>query len=144
VKREIEQRLHAPEPRVKLGLALRGVATSAIDISDGLIADLGHICERSNVAARIEWEAIPASPAVRAFAQTDRGAQALLAGGDDYELCFTAPRSRRSAVISAAARARTRVTMIGRIERDRAPGVTVFDSIGKPLRVKAKGFDHFR
>jgi thiamine-monophosphate kinase len=143
VRREIEQRLNAPEPRVRLGLGLRGVANSAIDVSDGLIADLGHICERSNVGATIEWEAIPASPAVRAYAQTDRGAQALLAGGDDYELCFTASPARRRAVLAAAVRARVRVTMIGRIERANAPRVTVLDSIGKPLRLKAKGFDHF-
>jgi thiamine-monophosphate kinase len=143
-RRTLEERLHAPTPRVGLGLALRGVAHSAIDVSDGLIADVGHICERSGVSATIEWEAVPAIPLVRAHAQTDRGARGLLAGGDDYELCFTASARKRAAVMAAAARARVRVTMIGRIERKRAAPVTVLDSVGRPLRVKARGYDHFR
>jgi thiamine-monophosphate kinase len=144
-RRTLEERLHAPTPRVGLGLALRGIAHSAIDVSDGLIADLGHICERSGVSATIEWEAVPAIPLVRAHAQTDRGARGLLAGGDDYELCFTASPRRRAAVMAAAARARVRVTMIGRMERKRAAApVTVLDSVGKPLKVKARGYDHFR
>jgi thiamine-monophosphate kinase len=145
-RRTLEQRLHAPVPRVSLGLALRGVARSAIDISDGLVADLGHICERSKVRAVIEWEAIPANPAVRSHAQSERGAQALLAGGDDYELCFTASPRRRSDVLRAAGGARVPVTLIGRIERAARAGtsVQVLDSVGKPLRLKARGYDHFR
>jgi thiamine-monophosphate kinase len=145
-RRALEQRLNAPVPRVALGLALRGVAHSAIDISDGLIADLGHICERSKVSAVIEWEAIPANPFVRSHAQTDRGARALLAGGDDYELCFTASPRRRYQVLAAAERGRVSVTRIGRIAartRGDAP-VQVLDSIGKPLRLRARGYDHFR
>jgi thiamine-monophosphate kinase len=145
-RRALEQRLHAPVPRVALGLALRGIAHSAIDISDGLLADLGHICERSRLGAVIEWEAIPANPVVRSRAQTDRGAQALLAGGDDYELCFTASRRRRSDVLRAAERARVGVTLIGsmgRRGRGDAP-VRVLDSVGKPLAIRARGYDHFR
>ncbi|MDB5928185.1 MAG: hypothetical protein JWN13_7121 [Betaproteobacteria bacterium] len=145
-RRALEQRLHAPVPRVGLGLALRGIAHSAIDISDGLLADLGHICERSRLGAVIEWEAIPANPIVRSRAQTDRGAQALLAGGDDYELCFTASRRRRSDVLRAAERARVGVTLIGsmgRRGRGDAP-VRVLDSVGKPLAIRARGYDHFR
>ena len=145
-RRALEQRLHAPIPRVALGIALRGVAHSAIDISDGLLADLGHICERSKVGAAIEWEAIPASPLVRSLAQTDRGARALLAGGDDYELCFTASPRRRSAVLRAAERARVRVTLVGRIEKRGRNGVAVrvLDSVGKPMRTSVRGYDHFR
>jgi thiamine-monophosphate kinase len=145
-RRALEQRLHAPIPRVGLGLALRGVARSAIDISDGLVADLGHICERSKVRAVIEWEAIPATPTVRFHAQSARGAQALLAGGDDYELCFTASSRRRSDVLRAAGRARVKVTLIGRIESAaRALAlVQVLDSVGKPLRIQTRGYDHFR
>jgi thiamine-monophosphate kinase len=145
-RRTLEERLHAPTPRVALGLALRGIAHSAIDVSDGLLADLGHICERSGVSATIEWEAIPAIPLVRAHAQTDSGARGLLSGGDDYELCFTASPRRRAAVMAAAARSRVRVTMIGRIERKaRSPApVTVLDSVGRALKVKARGYDHFR
>ena len=142
----LEARLHEPTPRVALGISLRGIAHSAVDVSDGLLADLGHVCERSNVAAEIDWEAVPAMPLVRAYGQTDRGARALLAGGDDYELCFTAPPGRRARVTSAAARARVRVTMIGRIVRAarRAAPVTVLDSVGRPMKVGARGFDHFR
>jgi thiamine-monophosphate kinase len=145
-RKALEARLHAPTPRVALGGALRRIAHSAIDISDGLLADLGHICERSGVSAEIDWEAVPAIPAVRAYAQSDRGAQALLAGGDDYELCFTAAPGRRAAVSSAAARARVRVTMIGRIVRRTrgASPVAVLDSVGRPMKVRARGFDHFR
>ena len=145
-RRELERRLHAPTPRIALGVALRGIAHSAIDISDGLLADLGHICERSRVGAILEWEAIPASPLVRAHAQTDRGAQALLAGGDDYELCFTASPRRRSRVLRAAARARVRVTLVGRIVRGAGAKVPVqvLDSVGRPLRTRARGYDHFR
>jgi thiamine-monophosphate kinase len=141
----LEERLHAPTPRVALGLGLRGVARSAIDISDGLVADLGHICERSHVGATIHWEAIPALPIVRAYAQSDRGARCLLAGGDDYELCFTAPRTKRAAVMRAAARARVAVTLIGEVTRaKRDTPVVLLDSVGRPMKVRSRGYDHFR
>jgi thiamine-monophosphate kinase len=145
-QRALEERLHEPTPRLALGTRLRRIARSAIDISDGLVADLGHICERSRVAARVNWEALPATPLVRSLAQSRRGAQALLAGGDDYELCFTAPARRRAAVIAAAAKARTPVAVVGTIVRPerRAPLVQVIDSIGKPLKLERKGYDHFR
>jgi thiamine-monophosphate kinase len=140
-----EARLHSPLPRVALGLALRGIAHGAIDVSDGLLADLGHICERSRVGAVVQWESIPANPLVRARAQTDRGAQALLAGGDDYELCFTASPRRNAEVVRAAARAKVAVTRIGRIvpHPKVASLVQVLDAVGKPLRVRARGYDHF-
>lgn len=144
--RALERRLDAPVPRVALGIALRGVARSAIDVSDGLLADLGHICERSKVGAVVEWEALPATPFVRAQArESGAGARALIAGGDDYELCFTAAPRRRSDVLAAARRARTDVTLIGRIAR-RARGtplVQVLDAIGRPLTARWKGYDHF-
>jgi thiamine-monophosphate kinase len=145
-QRTLEARLHRPAPRLALGARLRRIAHSAIDISDGLIADLGHICERSGVAARVNWESLPASPLVRALAQAPRGAQALLGGGDDYELCFTAPARRRAAVVAAAAKARTPVALIGTIigSAPRQPLVQVIDSIGKPLKVARRGYDHFR
>jgi thiamine-monophosphate kinase len=145
-RRALEQRLHAPTPRVALGLSLRGIANSAIDISDGLLADLGHICERSRVGATIEWEAIPAMPVVRSYAQTDRGARCLLAGGDDYELCFTAPRGKRAAVMRAAAKTRVPVTLIGQVTRSanaRDP-VVLLNSVRQPMKVRARGYDHFR
>jgi thiamine-monophosphate kinase len=142
----LEERLHAPTPRIALGMALRGIARSAIDISDGLLSDLGHICERSRVGAVIQWEALPATPFVRSQAQkSDVAARALLAGGDDYELCFTAPRGKRYGVLAAAKRARTEVMVIGAITgRTRAgPAIQMLDSVGKPMKLRAKGFDHF-
>jgi thiamine-monophosphate kinase len=145
-QRALEERLHRPTPRLALGARLRGIAHSAIDISDGFVADLGHICERSGVAARVSWESLPAAPFVRAIAQSPRGAQALLAGGDDYELCFTAAPRRRAALVAAAAKARTPVALVGTIVRrePRLPLVQVIDSIGKPLKLQRKGYDHFR
>ena len=126
-------------------MALRGIAHSAIDISDGLLADLGHICERSEVAAVLQWESVPAAPFVRAQAQRSSVAvRAILAGGDDYELCFTASPRRRPEVMAAARRARTTVMLVGRIVRGRASHVTVLDSIGKPLSTRWRGYDHFR
>ncbi len=138
-------RLDKPLPRVTLGAALRGVARSAIDISDGLLADLGHICERSKVAAVIEWDALPRSVLMRALRGHRLVQGALLAGGDDYELCFSAPAAKRAAVLRAGARTRTPVTRVGRIVR--APlgvtGVVVVDRAGMPMPVTQRGFDHF-
>ena len=140
------RRLDKPTPRVALGAALRGIASSAIDVSDGLLADLGHICERSRVAAALELSALPRSRLMRALGAEQAVAQrALLSGGDDYELCFTAPPARRAAVLRASARTRVPVTRIGRIIRAPAGaiGVAVIDSDGLPLRFAQRGFDHF-
>ncbi len=141
----ISQRLDKPVPRVALGTALRGIAHSAIDISDGLLSDLGHICERSKVSAVIELDALPQSAHVRALADHPVAWRALLAGGDDYELCFTAPRARRTAVLRAGVRARVAVTRVGRIilAPAGAVGVAVIDCDGLPLQVTQRGFDHF-
>ena len=139
------RRLDRPTPRVALGTALRGIARSAIDISDGLLGDLGHICERSQVAAVIELAALPRSVLMRAMAGHAMAQGALLAGGDDYELCFTATVAKRAAVMRAGERARTRVTCIGRIVQAPAgaTGVAVIDGDGLPLRTAHCGFDHF-
>ena len=139
------RRLDQPLPRVALGLALRGIAHGAIDISDGLLADLGHICERSCVSAAIELDALPRSRLMRAYAGHAVARRALLSGGDDYELCFTASPARRAAVLRAGARARVPVTRIGRIVHAPAGavGVAVIDGDGLPLRVAQRGFDHF-
>ena len=139
------RRLDKPVPRVALGLALRGVAHSVIDISDGLLSDLGHICERSRVAAVIERDALPRSALMRACAGHPLAQGALLSGGDDYELCFTAPPARRAAVLRAGAQARVPLTCIGRGVRAPAGavGVAVIDGDGLPLRVTQRGFDHF-
>jgi thiamine-monophosphate kinase len=141
----VSRRLDKPTPRVALGAALRGIATSAIDISDGLLADLGHICERSRVSAAIAWDALPRSMPMRAHAEHSVARRALLCGGDDYELCFTASPKRRAAVLRAGARTRVQVTRIGRIIRAPAGavGVVVIDGDGLPLRIAQRGYDHF-
>ena len=139
------QRLDRPQPRIALGLALRGVARSAIDVSDGLVADMGHICERSKVAAVIAFERLPLSPLLRRHLQSPAAQSAVVAGGDDYELCFTAVPARRAAVERAASRARTKVTRIGRVIRapEGACSVVVVDRDGLPLPLARKGYDHF-
>jgi thiamine-monophosphate kinase len=86
--------LDTPQPRVDLGLALRGTATSALDISDGLLGDLGHILERSGVGAELCFDALPAHPVLEPFLADEWAQRCLLSGGDDYELCFTAPHAR--------------------------------------------------
>ena len=141
----VSRRLDKPAPRVALGMALRGVARSAIDISDGLLGDLAHICERSRVAAVIEFDALPRSALLRSLAANRLTQGALLSGGDDYELCFTAPVAKRAAVLRAGTRARVPVTRIGCIVRAPAgaTGVAVMDSDGLPLRITQRGFDHF-
>ena len=139
------QRLDWPVPRIALGVALRGVARSAIDVSDGLIADLGHICERSGVAAVVAIERLPVSPLMRRYREAPAARAALLGGGDDYELCFTAAPAKRAAVARAASRTRTRVTRIGRVIRapEGACSVVVVDGDGLPVAAGQKGFDHF-
>lgn len=139
------RRLDLPTPRIELGIALRGIARSAIDVSDGLVADLGHICERSRLAAEVEIERVPLSAALKSCEDRVARRTAQLAGGDDYELCFTAPAARREAVVRAARGARVRVTRIGRMTKPvgGATRVTVLEG-GKPLALRRAGFDHFR
>lgn len=134
-------RLHAPEPRVTLGLALAGVAHAAIDISDGLLADLGHILERSQLGAEIELARLPAAAAVAARLPDPRAMACLLAGGDDYELCFTAAQGQQEAVLAAGQSAGVPVSRIGRISA--APGLRVRRPDGEQLDMKVTGFDHF-
>lgn len=139
------QRLEQPEPRVALGLALRGIATAAIDISDGLLGDLGHVLARSGVGATVQAEA--AGPLLAASRQglrlpPEQLQSLVLAGGDDYELAFTAPPQRREAVEAAAAQAGTPVTRIGRIDAE--SGLRVEEADGRPLAARFASFDHFR
>jgi len=133
--------LYLPTPRVELGIALRGIATSAIDISDGLLGDLGHILERSNIGATIEFAALPTLPVVQRYLHEAVARDCVLAGGDDYELCFTAPVDRRDAVAAAAQSAGVPVTRIGRISAE--PGLAVIDADGQPLPFDHTGYDHF-
>jgi thiamine-monophosphate kinase len=134
--------LHQPQPRVALGLALHGFANSAIDISDGLLADLGHILDASQVAARLDFSALPVSSVLRGYLQQPLGKQCALSGGDDYELCFTAPGARHAELLGIAARLELPLTCIGRIVA--GLGCLVHDAAGDPLNVEASGYDHFR
>jgi thiamine-monophosphate kinase len=136
-------RLHTPVPRVALGLALRGLASGAIDVSDGLVADLGHICERSGVAAELRYAALPRSRALQACADEGLTQECLLAGGDDYELAFTAAADSRARVEAVAAGLGLALTRIGRISAGEPGLVSVYDAHGKIMPIASKGFDHF-
>ena len=139
------RRLHTPTPRIALGIALREIAHSAIDISDGLLADLGHICERSGVAATIEFGRLPASPLLRRYIDRPAARSALLGGGDDYELCFTAAPARHQVILGIARRIRLKLTCIGTVRRAMrgTPQVRVLARNGRPMNPKHAGFDHF-
>ena len=107
-------RYHLPQPRLVVGSALRGIATAAMDISDGLIADLTHLCTASNVGATVEGTAIPLSPAAQHYLATDPTAwHQILHGGDDYELCFTAPQHQRATVMDIGKKTGIPLTRIG-------------------------------
>lgn len=126
--------LHRPQPRVALGLALRGLATAAIDVSDGLLADLGHILESSKVAATLRPAALPAPSVAR---------DGYLAGGDDYELVFTAPAARHAEVAALADPLALPLACIGRIEAGEAGQLAVFDPAGAAIDIAQRGYDHF-
>lgn len=132
-------RMEMPTPRVALGLALRGIATSAIDISDGLLGDLGHVLRASGVGAVID--ASLADALMAAPFQGERRLEFILAGGDDYELAFTAPAQQRAAVAQAAAQAGTAATRIGTLQA--GTGISLVDGRGTVLDARYASFDHF-
>jgi thiamine-monophosphate kinase len=133
--------LYVPQPRIELGQALRGIATAAIDISDGLLADLGHILEPSGVGARLEFERLPlAEPVARRKAEPLLRT-CILAGGDDYELCITAPPERHDDVLAAADSAGTAVAAVGVITAEAE--LVVLDAAGQTIITESRGFDHF-
>ena len=142
------QRLERPTPRVALGLALRGIASSAMDVSDGLLGDLSHILKASGVGACIDTSIAHQLIAERHDFLWTSGlfdskllAQCTLAGGDDYELLFTAPATQRSAVAAASKASATPVTRIGAIEA--APGLRLVDAQGQAVAYHPASFDHF-
>lgn len=148
---QVRTRLERPTPRVALGMALRGVATAAADISDGLLGDLGHILQASRVGAVVDTSiaiTLIAGCTDSVCTSSPFDAEQLLgyvlAGGDDYELVFTAPRSARDAVSAAAAQASTPVTRIGQIEtRTAYAPIRLVDAQGAPVLHTFAGFDHF-
>lgn len=130
-------RYRLPQPRVALGLGLRGIASAALDVSDGLVADLGHIADVSRVHVAVDAARVPLSAALRrAGHDVVRAATA----GDDYEIAFTAPRRARAKVLAAAKAARTRVTEIGWVAPGR--GVALLGPDGKPLKLPKTGWQH--
>jgi len=138
--------LERPEPRVELGLALRGIAHAALDISDGLAGDLLHILERSQLTARVDADAVPRSDALRRL-PADVQRRCTLAGGDDYELCFTAPATARAAVEEAGHKVNLPLTRVGTISvlepSANGPAIHWHDAAGAPLTLTLQGFDHF-
>jgi thiamine-monophosphate kinase len=137
-----QRRLDQPTPRVGLGQALLDCARGAIDVSDGLMADVGHIAEASRVRVVMHWDAIPLSPVAAAYRDHPLVRQSALAGGDDYELAFTAPVGHRKAIEQCAATAGVPVTRIGTVQA--GSGVEVLDGAGQPVVLAEAGFDHFR
>jgi thiamine-monophosphate kinase len=135
------ERLDRPTPRVALGLALRGLATAAIDISDGLLGDLGHVLHASGVGATVDADVVANLLAAGDAVGPELRRAYTLAGGDDYELAFTAPPAAREAVRAAAAQADTRVTRIGQIEAAR--GLRLVDAHGQSVPGHFASFDHF-
>jgi thiamine-monophosphate kinase len=134
-------KLERPLPRIALGQALLGVATSAIDVSDGLVADLGHIAACSSVCAVIEWERVPLSPTAQARRSDALIQRCALTGGDDYELCFTAPAARRAEMLAICERIGLPLAQIGLIRA--GAGVEVRDARDAAIELGVRGFDHF-
>ena len=131
-----------PRPGSRSAAALVGVASAAIDVSDGLVADLGHLCTQSGVAARIAAESVPLSAAARrALAEPEVGFADLVSGGDDYELLFCAPPSARAALQALGRRLGLAVTRIG--ATGRGHGVVAVDAEGRPLPLARAGYRHF-
>lgn len=134
-------RMEMPTPRVALGETLRGIATAAVDVSDGLLGDLGHVLRSSRVGATIDARAAASLMACGDAVGSDTRLEFALAGGDDYELAFTAPPARRAAVEEASRSAGTKVTRIGRIDTE--PGIRLVGADGQPLQHRFATFDHF-
>lgn len=135
------RRLHRPEPRIAAGQALRGIASACIDVSDGLLADLGHVCAASGVGAELDADALPLSSALTTTFDADTCRQFALTGGDDYELCFTAPPESGKEIIDRLARSGCGVTRAGRIVA--GSGVRVLDAGANEIEIVHPGWEHF-
>ena len=135
------ERLEWPQPRIALGIGLRGVASAAIDVSDGLAGDLGHVLKSSRLAATIQWDAVPRSQVLQGL-DVALQQRCVFTGGDDYELLFAAPRSAAGAVEAAARAAGVAVVRIGNLQSGQ--GLAVVGSDGRSVDIAARAFDHFR
>ena len=138
----LKERYRLPRPRLALGRRLRGLAHATMDISDGLVGDLAHICEASGVAARVDAASVPLSPGTRAALACDGSLiESVLAGGDDYELLFTAPPEAEAALIALARELALPLTRVGAIEGGH--GVRVLDGAGREIALARTGYRHF-
>jgi thiamine-monophosphate kinase len=137
----LKKRHLRPTPRILHGQALRDLASSAIDLSDGLISDLGHILKASECGARVDLDALPYSEAVKANVDAERALQWALSGGEDYELCFTVPELNRGALEVAIGNLGIPFTCIGQIGPE-SEGLQLMQG-GKPVTLNLKGYDHF-
>lgn len=135
-------RLHRPTPRVAVGLALRGLATACIDVSDGLLADLAHVARASGVGMRIDADALPASAALAENFDLPTRRRWQLAGGDDYELAFTVPAGQVELLHARLAELDCRLTCIGEVVEGRE--VRVHDASGQTITLDQQGWEHFR
>lgn len=133
--------LDTPQPRVELGLLLNMMISSAIDISDGLLADLGHILAASDKGAEIQLQHIPCSDIARKRLSDEAVQQMVLAGGDDYELCFTAPAKNHAEIAKVATLIGVPLTRIGAVTEE--PGLVVCGLDGSILDICKPGYDHF-
>lgn len=136
----IKKKLDYPKPRVLAGVTLREYATSAIDLSDGLIADLGHICQASNVGANVVLDSLPLSSIMRDSLLADDAIALALSGGDDYELLFTVSEDNKVGMETAMSHAGTPVTCIGQINTSQTISTTLNN---KPIPINTAGFEHF-
>jgi len=134
-------RLHRPTPRIALGSALRGIASAAIDVSDGLLADLWHICERSQVGASVWVDQLPRSQAFLNVAGLKETLDLPLSGGDDYELCFTVPRHHQAVLAGIAELAGCQLTAIGEVSAH--PGLHCRYDDGRAYQPANLGYQHF-
>jgi thiamine-monophosphate kinase len=137
----LRRRLDCPTPRVRTGQAIAAVAHACIDVSDGLLADLQHVCDASHVGAEIRLEALPMSPSLDAAFDLARRYAAQATGGDDYELCFTAPPDARAAIEQIAQETTTLITRVGHIVAGQ--GVRALQEYGRVWEPPSKGFVHF-
>jgi thiamine-monophosphate kinase len=138
---EALMRLYEPSPRVQLGQALRGLATAAIDVSDGLLADLTHICRLSGVGATLDLGSLPVSSIGAKHIASDEGRTAIVAGGDDYELCFTAHPNSRESIQDLTNVLGVPITRVGQVKRGK--GVSLLGNDGKAVKIDGRGYDHF-
>jgi thiamine-monophosphate kinase len=135
--------LHRPVPRIEAGSALRGIAYAMIDVSDGLAGDLAHLCECSRLGAVLDKDALPLVPLIEAGADEALACRIVLAGGDDYELLFSAPSTARNALAALAGQLDLPLTRIGRLSEEVEAILLTDGAGGSPRSLDVRGYDHF-